>query len=92
MTTSVVLYEKNGEIVQVNDKFIYEDVIYKVFKEGIALWDTKYYSSDKPIKLKKKQFTNRKKKSSEYLVRYFTLEFAPESWLIKNSYKKKYEK
>ena len=34
MTTSVVLYEKNGEIVQVNDKFIYEDAIYKVFKEG----------------------------------------------------------
>ena len=59
MTTSVVLYEKNGEIVQVNDKFIYEDAIYKVFKEGIALWDTKYYSSDKPIKLKKKQFIMR---------------------------------
>lgn len=88
MKTSAVLYEKDGQIVQVNDKFIYEDSIYKVFKEGIALWDEKYYSTSKPLKLKKKDLTNRTKTSTEYLVRYLTLEFAPEKWLITNNYTK----
>lgn len=88
MTTSAVLYEKANEIVQVNDKFIYEDSIYKVFGEGIALWDEKYYSVNKPLKLKKKDFINRKKKDKEYLVRFLTLEFAPEKWLINNGYTK----
>lgn len=88
MTTSVVLYEKDGEIVQVSDTFIYEDAIYKVFKGGIALFDTKYYSVKKPLKLKKKDLINRKKKDVEYLVRFLTLEFAPENWLINNNYTK----
>lgn len=88
MTTSVVLYEKVNEIVQVNDKFIYEDSIYKVFEGGIALWDEKYYSVNRPLKLKKKDFINRKKKDKEYLVRFLTLEFAPEKWLINNGYTK----
>ena len=92
MTTSAVLYAKDGDIVQVNDKFIYESSIYKVFKGGIALWEEKYNASDKPIKLKKKDLNNRKKKDSEYLVRFFTLEFAPEKWLINNNYLKYNEK
>lgn len=86
MKTSPILYEKEGQIVQVNDKFIYEDSIYQVFKGGIALYEEKYYASSKPIKLKKKDLTNRKKKSDTYLVRYFTLEFAPESWLQKEGF------
>lgn len=86
MPTSPVLYEKEGQVVQVNDKFIYEDSIYQVFKGGIALWQEKYYASPKPIKLKKKDLTNRKKKSDTYLVRYFTLEFAPKNWLQKEGY------
>lgn len=88
MSTSVVLYENNGNVIQVNDKFIYEDSIYKVFKEGIALFDTKYYTSNKPIKLKKKDLTTKKKGKTEYLVRFFTLEFAPEEYLINNGFKK----
>jgi hypothetical protein len=92
MTTSVVLYEKDGEIIQVNDKFIYEDSIYKVFEHGISLQAEKYYSTDKPLKLKKKDYTNRKKGAKEYLVRYLTLEFAPEKWLINNNYTKYDEK
>lgn len=88
MTTSAVLYEKDGDIVQVNDTFIYEDSIYKVFESGIALWEEKYYSVKKPLKLKKKDLINRKKKDKEYLVRFLTLEFAPEKWLINNNYTK----
>lgn len=86
MKISPVLYEKEGQIVQVNDKFIYEDSIYQVFKGGIALYEEKHYASSKPIKLKKKDLTNRKKKSDTYLVRYFTLEFAPEDWLQKEGF------
>ena len=53
MKTLPILYEKEGQIVQVNDKFIYEDSIYQVFKGGIALYEEKYYASSKPIKLRK---------------------------------------
>lgn len=55
------------------NKYIYLDEIYYKFKEGIALYDTKYYSSDKPIKLKKKEYSTKKKNSTEYFVRFFTL-------------------
>lgn len=60
-----------------DSKYIYLDEIYYKFKEGISLYDTKYYTSDKPIKLKKKDFTNRKKNSTEYFVRFFTLIHSP---------------
>lgn len=83
-----MIYEKDGDFVQVAEQFVYEDSIYKVFKEGIALWETHYYSSSKPIKLKKKDYINRKKKSDEYFIRFFTLEFAPESYLINNGFSK----
>lgn len=86
MKTLPVLYEKEGQIVQVNDKFIYEDSIYQVFKGGIALYEEKYYATSKPLKLRKKDLCNRKKKSDTYLVRFLTLEFAPESYLISNGY------
>lgn len=56
-----------------SNKYIYLDEIYYKFKEGIALYDTKYYSSDKPIKLKKKEYSTKKKNSTEYFVRFFTL-------------------
>ncbi len=52
------------------NKYIYLDEIYYKFKEGIALYDTKYYSSDKPIKLKKKEYSTKKKNSTEYFVRF----------------------
>lgn len=56
-----------------SNKYIYLDEIYYKFKEGIALYDTKYYSSNKPIKLKKKEYSTKKKNSTEYFVRFFTL-------------------
>ena len=36
MTTSVAIYEKDGQIVQTHSSFIYEDSIYKVFKGGVS--------------------------------------------------------
>lgn len=59
------------------NKYIYLDEIYYKFKEGIALYDTKYYSSDKPVKLKKKEYSTKKKNSTEYFVRFFTLIQSP---------------
>lgn len=86
MTTSVAIYEKDDQIVQTHNSFIYEDSIYKVFKGGVSLFEEKQYSTNKPLKLKKKDFINRKKKADEYFIRFLTLEFAPESYLIKEGY------
>ena len=63
-----------------SNKFVYLDEIYYKFKEGICLYDTKYYSSNKPIKLKKKDYTNRKKGMTSYFIRYFTLIKTPENY------------
>lgn len=60
-----------------DSKYVYLDEIYYKFKEGISLYDTKYYTSDKPIKLKKKDLTNRKKNATEYFIRFFTLIHSP---------------
>lgn len=61
---------KDCEKNSLSNKFIYLDEIYYKFKEGIALYDTKYYASDKPIKLKKKDLTTKKKNSKEYFIRF----------------------
>lgn len=80
-----MIYEKNNQRVIVNDKFIYCDAIYMFWKGGASLVEEKYYSSDKPISLKKKDL---KKKKKEYtLFRFFELEYAPEKYLINNGYK-----
>lgn len=78
---------KDGIIVRVNDKFIYSDEIYYKFKEGIALYKSTYYSSDKPIKVKKKDLRS-KNINGCYFVRFFTLEFAPLNYLLTNGYNK----
>lgn len=80
---------KDGrETVGINDKFIYSDDIYYKFKEGISLYKTTYYSSDKPIKLKKKNYIGKYTKDG-YFIRFFNLEFAPLNWLIENGYTKR---
>jgi hypothetical protein len=56
-----------------------------LWKGGASLVEEKYYSSNKPISLKKKDI---KKKMKEYtLYRFFNLEYAPESYLINNNFK-----
>lgn len=76
------IYENNELRVVVNDKFIYCSEVYMIWKNGAALVDTKYYSSNEPIKIKKK-----KKKQERNLVQFLTLEFAPEEYLINNKFK-----
>ena len=68
---------KDCEKNSLSNKFIYLDEIYYKFKEGISLYDTKYYTSNKPIKLKKKDLITKKKNSTEYFVRFFTLIQSP---------------
>jgi hypothetical protein len=56
-----------------------------LWKGGASLIEEKYYSSNKPISLKKKDL---KKKMKGYnLVRFFELEYAPEKYLINNGFK-----
>ena len=83
--TSKKIYQKDKELITVNDKFIYCSSVYLLWKGGAALQEEKYYASDKPIKLKKK---NIKIKGKGYTVfNFFNLEFAPEKWLIQNGWK-----
>lgn len=85
MTTSQIAYEKDKNIVYVNHKFVYHSEIYLIWSWGASLLDEKYYSSNKPITLKKK---NQKLKKKNYIIyRFLTLEFAPEEYLINNGYK-----
>ena len=80
-----MIYEKNNQRITVNDKFIYCDSVYMLWKGGASLIEEKYYSSSKPISLKKKDL---KKKMKGYtLQRFFNLEYAPEKYLINNGFK-----
>ena len=82
---------KDGSNVVVHDKFIYSDEIYYKFKEGISIYSTTHYVSDKPIKVKKKDLLSKRTKDG-YFVRFFNLEFAPLNWLIENGYIEKNNK
>jgi len=56
-----------------------------IWKNGASLVEEKYYSSNKPISLKKK---DKKKVMKNYILQTFLdLEFAPENYLINNDYK-----
>ena len=84
--TSPKIYENDELRVVVNDKFIYCCEVYLIWKNGASLVDTKYFSSDSPIKIKKKK--KGKQKEEKYkLVKFMTLEFAPEEYLINNKFK-----
>ena len=84
MTTLQKIYEKNNIAVRTHDKFIYSSVIYKLWSGGASLVEEKYYSSDKPIIIKKKDLKVKKKRY--ILYRFFNLEYAPEEYLIRNGY------
>lgn len=83
--TSRKTYEKNKLVVSTNDKFIYCDSVYKIWSWGASLVEEKYYSSTKPITIKKKNLTVKKKDYK--LCRFFELQFAPEEYLINNGFK-----
>lgn len=83
--TSPKIYENSDLRVVVNEKFIYCCEVYLIWDKGASLVETKYYSSKEPIKFKKKK---KNKQSKKYkLVKFFTLEFAPEEYLINNKFK-----
>lgn len=83
-----MIYEKSGIAVKVADKFIYSSQVYLIWKNGASLWEDKWYSSDNPIKIKKKDLKLKKKNYT--LHRFFQLECAPEEYLINQGYEKRY--
>ena len=81
-----MIYIKDDIQITVNSKFIYCSEIYKIWNNGAALIEEKYYSSKEPLKFKKNNIVRKK----DYLLqRFFTLQYAPESFLIKNNFKLK---
>lgn len=85
MTTLRKTYEKDRQIVYTHNKFIYCSSVYQIWGWGAALIEEKYYASDKPITLKKKNLSVKRKNYS--LHRFFELQFAPEEWLLQQGYK-----
>lgn len=77
-------YVKNGIAVGVHDKFIYHIEIWVAWKNGIALYDEKWYACDHPLKFKKKDNLLKRKKYK--LLRFIDLEFAPLDYLEANGY------
>lgn len=80
-----MIYVKDGNTCITHTKFIYRCSIYVCWRRGSALLDEKFYSCNKPLKLKKKDYYKKYKNYTIY--RYFDLEFAPEEYLINNNYK-----
>lgn len=80
------IYEKNRQVVYIHDKFIYCSSVYQIWSCGAALIEEKYYISDKPIILKKKNLISVKRKNYS-LHRFFELKFAPEDYLLQEGYK-----
>lgn len=77
-------YIKNDETVGVADSFIYHIETYIAWKNGVALYDEKWYSSEKPLKFKKKDLLLKRKKYKFF--RLISMDYAPESYLIRNGY------
>ena len=78
-------YEKDKQFVHIHDKFIYCSSVYQIWGWGAALIEEKYYTSYKPITLKKKNLVSVKRKNYS-LHRFFELQFAPEEWLLQQGY------
>jgi len=77
-------YIKNDEVVGVAETFIYHIETYVAWKNGVALYDDKWYSSKEPLKFKKKD--NLIKRKTYKLFRLISMDYAPESYLIRNGY------
>jgi hypothetical protein len=77
-------YTKNDETIGVANKFIYHIETYVAWKNGVALYEEKWYASNNPIKFKKKDNLLKRKKYK--LFRLVSLDYAPESYLIRNGY------
>ena len=77
-------YIKNDEVVGVAETFIYHIETYVAWKNGVALYDNKWYSSKEPLKFKKKD--NILKRKTYKLFRLISMDYAPESYLIRNGY------
>ena len=77
-------YIKNDETVGVADKFIYHVEVYVVWKNGVALYDEKWYASTSPLKFKKKD--NLLKRKTYKFFRLISMDYAPEDYLIRNGY------
>ena len=85
MSVPKIYENKEGQRVVTNDTFIYCSEIYILWKGGASLLEEKYYSTNKPLKIKPKNLKVKKKNYT--LFRYLTLEFAPEEYLINNKFK-----
>ena len=78
-----MIYEKIGQKIAVNDKFIYCISVYKLWSNGASIIDEKFYTSTKFITFKK----NILDKKSYKIIRFIELTHAPENYLINNNYK-----
>jgi hypothetical protein len=85
MSVPKIYENKEGQRVVTNDTFIYCSEIYMLWKGGASLLEEKYYSTNKPLKIKSKNLKVKKKNYT--LFRYLTLEFAPEEYLLNNKFK-----
>ena len=77
-------YIKDDEVVGVAETFIYHIETYVAWKNGVTLYDDKWYSSKEPLKFKKKD--NILKRKTYKLFRLINMEYAPEDYLIRNNY------
>lgn len=80
------IYEKDGNIVGVNDRYVYLEEIFEYTPNSWRLADSKYISCTKPLSLNKAQSYKRFPKEKRSLIRDLTLLYAPEQYLIDHEY------
>lgn len=80
------IYEKDGNIVGVNDRYVYLEEIFEYTPNSWRLADSKYISCAKPLSLNKAQSYKRFPKEKRSLIRDLTLLYAPEQYLIDHEY------
>lgn len=80
-----MLYEKNGDVVETGDAFLYVEEIYLKFPNRYELFRVKKYMSKKEINRPTTYTFNPKLQCK--IIRYWLLDTAPEKYLITNGFK-----
>lgn len=82
-----MLYEKNGQILEVADQFLYEENIFLSYPNRWELFRSKIYKSKNPIYKKNSRVHN--EDHGCYILRYWELIAAPKHYLINKGFRRK---
>lgn len=75
----------NGYIITAGSTFLYEVSVYKIYKKRAECWGSKFYKTNKPINIKKKDSYRRL--NGFVIAKFIDWLEAPEEYIINNNLK-----